>query len=224
MQRFEGRAVIVYTANYGDKDKLVTPRVTTSWDKDLRFVYFTDHPFESDVWDVVVEEKHGVSNRVAKWFKLHPHELFPGEPTLWIDATITVWKDPTRFLQGWEDILLRTHPKRNDIYEEADICIQASRDAVAVKEQVAEYRRQGCPKEAGLYINGTLFRKPTALTAELNRVWWRQIERYSYRDQISLPYVLWAQGLSFKEVAPDHFGDTFSPPRRHKFRGSKELT
>jgi alpha-beta hydrolase superfamily lysophospholipase len=215
--------VIIYTANYGGKDRIRTPRRTRLWNKDLKFVYFTDEPFESKVWDVVVEKRTGDSNRVAKWYKLHPHELFPGESTLWVDASIVVRKDPTKLFQGWEDMLLRNHHQRTNIYGEADTCVMAGRDAEAVKKQIAEYKRLGCPKDTGLYQNSTLLRKPSELAAEINRAWWAEIEKYSTRDQISLPYVLWANGFSVKSVDPKFFTGVFSRRGNHNYPGSKDL-
>ena len=216
--------MIVYTANYGGKDRFKEPLVADSWSKDLKMVYFTDQPFESDVWDVIVEKKTGDSHRLAKWYKINPHELFPGEPTLWLDASIRLMEDPTRFLQGWDNILVRTHRHRDDVYEEAEACIQAGRDIkYSIVAQVAEYKRQGFPEKSGLYINGILFRKPTADTTRLNKAWWEQIRRYSSRDQISLPYVLHTQGVEFKEVEHLHFEKCFGSPGRHMFKGTKEL-
>ncbi len=210
--------MIVYTANYGGKDRMHTPRVTRLWNKDLKFVYFTDQAVESKVWDVVVEEKPGCSNRAAKWYKTHPHELFPGEDTLWVDSSMVVRKDPTKLFQGWDDMLLRNHPLRTNVYEEAKVCIEAGLDAEAVRKQIDDYRRGGCPKEAGLYINGILLRKPTSVTADLNEQWWQHIEKWSNRDQISLPYVVWANGFSFKTVDVSYLKGGFSSPGNHNVR------
>lgn len=214
--------MIIYTANYGGKDKLREPRIADHWKRGIKFVYFTDQPIESQVWDVIVEKKQGDSNRLAKWYKINSHEVFPGEDTLWIDSSILLYNDPTKFFDGWDDMLLRKHRKRNDIYEEAKVCISSGRDAVGVKEQVAEYKRQGFPEKSGLYINGILFRKSTERTTELNKAWWEQICRYSVRDQISLPYVLRDKGFTFSEVEYKHFGRCFSKPAKHIRRGTKE--
>lgn len=214
--------MIVYTANYGGKDKMHTPRVTRLWNKDLKFVYFTDQAVESNVWDVrVIEYNHEDPNRIAKWYKLHSHVLFPGEETLWVDSSMVVRKDPTKLFQGWDDMILRNHPLRTNIYEEAEICIKEGLDAEAVRRQILDYARGGCPKEAGLYINGILLRKPTSVTADLNEQWWQQIEKWSNRDQISLPYVVWANGFSFKTVDVSYLTGVFSRPGNHNFREDK---
>lgn len=217
--------MIVYTANYGGKNKFKEPKVEDSWSKDLKLVYFTDQPFESDVWDVVIEKKTGDSHRLAKWYKINSHELFPGEPTLWLDASIKLKEDPTRFLHGWDNILVRTHRNRQDVYEEAAHCIKYNKDVKGTLEsQVTEYKRQEFPEKSGLYINGILFRKPTEDTTRLNKAWWEQICKYSSRDQISLPYVLHAQNIEFKEVEHLYFENCFTSAGRHIFRGTKEIT
>ena len=216
--------MIVYTANYGGKNKFGEPEIADSWSKDLKLVYFTDQPFESDVWDVVTEKKTGDSHRLAKWYKINSHELFPGEPTLWLDSSIKLLEDPTRFLQGWDNILVRIHRQGDDVYEEAAACIESGKgDSETINAQVAEYRKQRFPEKSGLYINGILFRKPTEATTRLNKAWWEQICKYSSRDQISLPYVLHTQGVGFREVEHLYFGQCFSSPARHRFKGTKEL-
>ena len=212
--------MIIYTANFGDKDVVKEPLIRPD---NTKFVYFTDRPFESDVWDVVIDNQQGDSNRIAKWYKINSHEVFPGESTVWIDASIGVLSDPTEFFQGWDNMLVRKHRDRNDIYEEAEACILSDRDPAAVRIQIAEYMQQGHPRNTGLYINSILFRKPTAATTDLNRAWWQEIKRHSFRDQLSLPYALRIQGTLVKEVEYSHFGDCFSGRRRHKFPGSKEI-
>lgn len=213
--------MIVYTANYGGKDRYSDPPVFDSWNKDLKFVYFTDHKFESDVWDVVVEKKTGNSNRLAKWYKINSHELFPDDETVWLDASIGIRQDPTRFFEGWNNILLRKHPKWDDLYEEALACFQGDRDSDKIRRQLISYK--GFPADSGLFINGILFRKPTADTTALNKLWWEHICNFSYRDQISLPFVLYESGIDYNVVDTNHFGECFTAPARHTFRGSKEI-
>ena len=217
--------MIIYTANYGDKDRFREPRVKPSWNKDLKFVYFTDTPVESDVWDVIVEKKSGDSQRLAKWYKINSHELFPGELTVWVDASIRVLEDPTWLFKGWENMMVRTHPLRKDISEEAECCIESKRgNKTEIDAQLAAYKRQDFPEDYGLFLNGILFRKPTRAVTQLNMMWWKQICKYSSRDQISLPYVLYKQDILFKTVDVSYFGQCFSKAARHKFRGTKELT
>jgi hypothetical protein len=120
-------------------------------------------------------------------------------------------------------MLVREHRDRNDIYEEAEVCIRSGRDSRAVAEQIDAYRKQGYPSGDGLYINSVLFRKPTDEVTALNKAWWQQIEKYSFRDQLSLPYVLHTQGTEIKKVEYTYFGECFSERRKHKFPGSKEL-
>ena len=216
--------MVIYTANYGNKDRFIEPVLSEIWNKKFKFVYFTDHPFESDVWDVVVEKKTGDSQTLAKWYKINSHEVFPGEATLWMDASIRPKEDPTKFFNGWDHIQVRTHRDRKDVYEEAKVCVESKRGVkTQIEKQVVEYKKQGFLKGSGLYINGILFRKPTNVIVEMNKTWWDQIQKYSARDQISLPYVLWVNNVPFKEVEYNHYKNCFSPRKRHVFRGTKEV-
>lgn len=215
-------SITVYSANYGGKDTLMDPYINSSWSKDLKFVYFTDQEFDSDVWEFVVEKKHGDANRIAKWYKVNSHEVFPGEITLWMDANIRLIGDPTDWVDGWENLMLKRHPKRKDVYEEAAFCIKAG---IGVKEdievQIASYKMNEYPAWSGLYKGGVLFRKPTDAITKFNKAWWEQIKRYSARDQLSLAYVLYQQQLVFNIYPKSrHY---FSSNVRHLYGGTKEI-
>ncbi len=214
--------ITVYTANYGGKDALREPYIKSSWSKDLKFVCFTDQKFESDVWEFIIEKKHGDANRIAKWYKVNSHEVFPDEITLWMDSNIRLIGDPTDLVYGWEHLLLKRHPKRKDVYEEADFCIKAG---IGIKEeieaQVAVYKKNEYPTKSGLYKGGVLFRKPTDAITTFNKAWWEQIKRYSSRDQLSLAYVLYQQQMIFN-IYPGsrHY---FASNGRHLYGGTKEI-
>ncbi len=95
---------------------------------------------------------------------------------------------------GDADFLTRKHPKRDCIYDEAKFCIDKKgkkgniRD---IEKQIHDYRIAGYPEHNGLYFTHWLFRRHTARVKWFCEHWWKQLERYSHRDQISLPYILW---------------------------------
>jgi len=45
-----------------------------------------------------------------------------------------------------------------------------------------------------------VIRRHTPWIARLNIRWWEEIERYSERDQLSLPFVCWELGFKWKII------------------------
>jgi len=88
------------------------------------------------------------------------------------------------------------HPARKCLYKEARVCEELGKDIPGnIRPQALAYREDKMPRNWGLPATGVLIRRHTPQTKELNTAWWRQIEKYSCRDQISLPYVCWKLGL-----------------------------
>ena len=56
----------------------------------------------------------------------------------------------------------------------------------------------GYPRNNGLYELPVSIRKNTDNIKILNLRWWEQICRYSSRDQISMPFVLWKTNITPK--------------------------
>ena len=98
------------------------------------------------------------------------------------------------------------HPQRSDIHSELDACIQLRKDNPSLmKAQVAGYRAAGYPSAHGLYETACIVRDHSPATAELNRQWWLELQRGSYRDQLSLNYVIWKLGLEPRcGIIPGH--------------------
>lgn len=216
--------MIIYSANFGDKDKLKDPLVDSSWSKDLKFVYFTDQEFKSPVWDIVVEQKTGDSTRIARWYKMHSHELFPKETTVWIDANLLIIKDPTELMDRCSHLFIQDHPFRFCLYEEAEYCIRKRKgEKKDIQKQMDFYKKQYYPEFFGLYTSRVLFRKPTEKTILLNQKWWEQIKQFSTRDQVSLPYVLWKNWIPFNTIDSEELKTYFYKRGGHKFRGTREI-
>jgi len=90
----------------------------------------------------------------------------------------------SRFSRGW-DTLTR----------EAEFCLSRW-PKLPVKEQKDFYLSEGCPDNTGIFMGGLIVRRHTKAIARLNELWWEQITKFSQRDQLSLPYVLWKLGIT----------------------------
>ncbi len=216
--------MIVYTANFGGKDKLKEPVMDSSWNKDLKFVYFTDQKFKTDIWDIRTQTVKGDSTRIARWYKTHPHVLFPGETTLWMDANLILIKDPTELANLCENILVQEHSFRTDVYEEAHYCLRKKKgEPKEVEAHLKAYQNIRFPRGTGLYTTRVLLRHDNPRTQRFNGLWWENIKEYSSRDQISLPLVLQTTRIHYNTIGFEELKLYFYKRGGHKFRGTREI-
>jgi hypothetical protein len=137
-------------------------------------------------------------NRYAKF---HPHELFPDhDASVYVDGNIEIIGDmkalAERALRS-ASIAFYDHPVRTDPYAEAIECAKIGFDwSGAIRHQVRRYRNEGFPGKAGLFEANVIVRahheKPVQRAMER---WWDEWETGVKRDQLSLMYVLWKEGV-----------------------------
>lgn len=199
------KKVVVYTAISNNYDILKIPKVLCpEWD----YVCFTDryqypgeHPWQIRHFDYI----HADPTRTSRYVKTHPHIYFPEyEYSIWIDAHLLI---ETNFLENFTNEFIKNnelfaavpHPFRDCTYQEADLCIQQQKDDKdIIYSQMATYRKEGFPTQWGLVETGILIRKHNdKRIRKLNNLWWREIDNYSKRDQLSLMFALWKLNLKW---------------------------
>ena len=81
---------------------------------------------------------------------------------------------------------------------------QQGRDTPEIIErQVERYRRAGVPRHDGLFeTNFFVLRLDQRGAADLQQAWWREIEAYSRRDQLSLGWALRQTGVAVVRLLP----------------------
>jgi hypothetical protein len=150
--------------------------------------------------------------RLAKGPKLNPHrfeELRAYRYVVWVDGGIHIRSSQftdeiVAFIGGSGIALSPHHDGRTDAYSEATIRPPKYADE-PLDEQVAAYRRAGYPGNDGLYECGVMARDMThGNVRELGQFWEGEVERFSYQDQVSLPFVLWSLGIE-PDVLPKSF-------------------
>jgi GT2 family glycosyltransferase len=189
------RRIVLYTAIFGEYDNLLLPERI---DPDVDYVCFTDRPRNDyGVWQMLAAPYyHPDPTRIARWVKTHPHELFPDhDVAIWLDANIILKGDIHRYIElvasKGAHLGLIDHPHRTCFYDEAEACKRLNKDtAKLIDRQVEQYRCAGLPLKQPLFETGFMvvpLRKRD--TADALHLWWRQIERYSRRDQLGLAWV-----------------------------------
>jgi hypothetical protein len=199
MRRGGKSQVAVYTAVFGGYDRLIEQPDMPGVD----LVCFTDDPgLRSDQWRVVRARARARHPRMAaKWFKTHPHRVLRRyRRTIWIDGGVKIEKkdfaDIVLGAASSDGLSLFRHPVRNDIAAEAEFCVPIEKYAgLPMLEQVAHYRRRGFPDRSGLWAGGVIGREDNREIRRLGRAWWRENKRWTYQDQLSMPYLLWRFGI-----------------------------
>jgi len=205
--------IVVYTALFGDRDVLHPIPVYAT---NARFVLFTDKPRAEEPvaplrsrpgrlrWEQIIVKQLYDPRRTARYYKTHPHLLFPeADVTIWTDCNISLRIPPELAISKWlkSGFAALKHPKRNCLYAEARTCIAAGNDnPEIIAKQVTRYEQMGMPQNSGLMESGVLIRENNPEINEINESWWAEIKEYSVRDQISLPFVLWRSGRAWDVI------------------------
>lgn len=200
--------IVVYTAVFGDYDRLLLPE---QLNLDVDYVCFTDRPLDTfGVWHLRDSPFYHVDpTRIARYIKTHPHTLFPEyDYAIWIDANIVLRADPQKYLgmvnAAGRRLGLIPHPHRDCVYEEIEACKLLAKDSHASLDgQAAYYRSQGLEEHGGIYETG--FMVADLRDGHLSSFfsdWWRQIESYSRRDQVGLAWTLRSHPLEVCDLLP----------------------
>jgi hypothetical protein len=195
--------LVVYTAIIGDYDDLVPPPVQRGADDNISYVCLTDQtrtPVPGWTYRPLPHRELSAQSR-NRWAKFHPHVLFPEHnASIYVDGNIEILADPmplaVEVLQQ-ASIGLFDHPVRTCLFDEARECARIGFDwSPVIRAQVQRYALDGLPTNAGLYEGNVIVRAHhDAAVRRAMECWWDEWDNGVKRDQLSLTYVLWKQGL-----------------------------
>jgi len=218
---------VVYTAIFGGHDTLKQP---VPQDEPCDFICFTDIRMPSRVgaWRVIyIRHDSKLHPRMqAKWFKLLSHRIFPrgrlalryapfslrrrADLSIWVDASLQIkgsgFVRDMRARLGGHDWAMFVHPDRDCIYDEARVSATLVKyRGLPILPQVEAYRSV-VPPHSGLYACGIIVRHEPApkRTKRANELWWKENLKWTYQDQLSLPYVLRKVGKCEPLHIPGH--------------------
>ncbi len=228
-------SLVLYSALYGHKEPLnlqVFGPLT-----DVRRVLFTDR---TDLVFPGVEIVHdplaGLDPaRASRRAKLMPHRYLPEDWSIWLDNKSRLKRDPAEILmalqgQSGAGFFAFPHFRRDCVYQEGQaVWENGLDDYLTVKNRLNDYRAEGMPAHSGLIEGHFLVRRhhDPDLVA-FGESWFEQVLKYSRRDQLSFPYLVWKQGLRCELIRALDWHDTVefdhldrrhrSPdfPRRHR--------
>jgi hypothetical protein len=179
---------LLYTASFGNYDT-IKPINQLGFD----CVIFTDNK-ELSVkgWRTVYIESNGNPRKQSRLIKICP-VLFIDNIDLYvyIDGNYEVIGNLNEYISLYftKGFMTHQHGQRNCIFKEADQILKLGKESRDVLEiQMNDYLLARHKYNDGLYQNGFLVFDNSA--KELCTNWYNEVEKYSYRDQLSLPFVV----------------------------------
>lgn len=184
---------VIYTVITDGYDTLREPLIITpGWD----YICYTDNPdLKSEHWSIVhvpVDKKS--TKKQNRLLKLVPKVFDLYAESIYIDGNIQINCNLNKFLLKYNpsDFMVMDHPERSSIYKEALACVELDKDnPKVILRQLDHYFSEGFDIfNSGLYACGMIYRVHRAEIEVLSVDWSIQTNMFSYRDQLSLPYVL----------------------------------
>lgn len=200
----------VYTAVFGAYDEIRPPLYKPPG---VDFICFSDQPIRAPGWMLKLVERPndhpGLSNRRLK---IIPYD-YVGEYrySLYVDSNIQLLSDISLLHSHWlegKPFVGWLHSARSDVYDELEtILIKNKHPPKGIIDQYSFFYSQKMPRHVGLIEASVLWRDHRAVKVQnLMRRWWAHLERFGYRDQPGLAYLLWREGFPV-EVLPAALGN-----------------
>lgn len=215
--------IAVYTANFGNKDELLTPLNYVDT-KNISFYLFTDT--DKSVYPYTTLIKPRIFKDVSKnafYYKHMGDDILKNYDILiWHDANIQLVFDKlTNLIDLGKNSFLTMyiHPDRNDFYSEAMTSIRVDRDfSLRILRQALVYFLHGMPAHAGMYASGILIKNQTIDSGNFYTMWWEQTLKYSRRDQLSIVYTIYKTKQNINVIQGNVFNNIYSIYHLHKYQ------
>ncbi|MBV1879121.1 MAG: DUF616 domain-containing protein [Pseudomonadales bacterium] len=194
---------VIYSAVVAGYDRVCKPKVRT---RGVRYLLFSDRADKVAGWTTKpIKEAQSSASLTNRWYKFFPHKAMQNvEYSMYVDGNRRITEDLTSIFEEFRNsgaaLGLFLHSDRSTIAEEVAACRNLGKfdadDEACIEGQLLDYKAAGLPDDQPLFDNGVLFRwhKHPQLAQSMQE-WWHQHQRYSKRDQISLPYVIWKTNL-----------------------------
>jgi hypothetical protein len=200
--------IAVLTSLFGSESDL---RSLSMWEREYEVDYFAflDRKHNDSLgWNQIVSPDFTYDltwsyRRNAKIYKILPNLFLPDyDVHVWVDSGQTVIKDPHLICEEYlkdSDIAVFKHSDRNCVYDEMQKVVELKMEHPPLIGQQRRYLESiKFPEDQGLYELACFVRKNNNATHQMGLMWWEIICRFSSRDQISFPQVLWRMQNNIK--------------------------
>lgn len=155
-------------------------------------------------WEQVIVPSMRKVRKHARYFKTMVHEVLPdADVSVWVDANLRLLAPPKIALKWLQhrDLAAFRHPDRECLFREAEFCLAVKKGTTGkIRRQIEVYKQFRMPLNYGLASTRCVVRRHTKAQKKVNEAWWKEIQTYSVRDQISLPFVCWKLGLKWSVI------------------------
>jgi hypothetical protein len=214
--------VTLLTAIYGGYNSLNGLPVGHGFD---RAVCVTDDPsLSGSGWETLYVPSEEGFRLAAKGPKLTPFEFVDDDIVVWVDGSVTLLDGQfcnfaLDALDGM-DVVAFDHPEPRDcLFQEAAYCQDWPQNReMPLREQTAHYRSEGMPERFGLWACGALGWRQTPEAVAFGQAWIAENRRWSTRDQVSFPYLLWKMPVRFGTFPAHQFDNDMLAFRPHHYR------
>ena len=173
-------------------------------------------------WDHRLVEGDLHPRLMGKFAKCRPWTVAEADFYVWVDGSIQPDCDLVESMLDCltdADCGFYVHPDRSTISAEAELSVKLAKyRGQDVQGQVADYLSRGHPDDWGLWAAGLFIVRDTPAVRRMGERWLEEIVKWSYQDQLSLPFVLREQGLRPVPLHGRFAGNPLFKIRRHADR------
>lgn len=201
--------IAVYSCITGNYDSLIEPFFSI---EGIDYIMFTDNSkLKSEKWQIrtIPDEISNWNDKtlINRYIKMHPDVVGTDyDYALYIDGNICVVSNIRNMINAIPPsfgFALHQHISRDCVYDEVKSCKYTKKGRVEkLEKQVTRYRKEGLPAHYGL-LEATVILTDlhNSFALDIQEKWWQEyIVSESLRDQISLPYVLWKNGITPSDI------------------------
>jgi len=207
--------VCVYTALFGDYDKLQTPVMV---DDNIDYICFSNTNRDIPGWKTILVDSYEnnpiLSNRK---YKILPHIYLTNyDYSMYIDANIYLTGNLNKLISNLilEDFVAWKHPERSDIYSELLAIMSNFRHEP--KKMIGQYKyfkKAKVPKNSGMIEACFIWRShKNSSVSKLMNSWWEFVKENGNRDQPGLTYLMWKN-----DIRPKVFSSKYGNTRKNDF-------
>lgn len=201
------KRIAVYTCIVGNYDFPIEPIFQST---NIDYFIFSDNKVESTIWKrkEIPENLINMDNTLLnRYIKMHPFEFFSDyDFAVYVDGNVKIVGDVSEMINLLNPQIglgLHKHARRDSIYNEAKVLnIYKKGNKNQINEQVSFYRKNKFPHKYGMLEATIIISEISNETAkQIMLEWWEEFfSRKSYRDQLSLPYILWKKNITIDDV------------------------
>ena len=198
------KKICVYTCITGEYDNLASFKK----EKNVDYICYTNNKnIKSDIWNIKYISDDKLSNvKLARKIKIMgTPDLKKYDVVVWIDGNASPISSVIEFVNKYDeldkyDLIGFKHHERNTTYEELEKCYECRKESLDNINKLLElYTKEKFKDVIPLIESGVLMRNFN--NERLNKameLWFKMIEDYSHRDQLSFGYAVYKTDLKVK--------------------------